>query len=1219
MADVFVNIRLNDNGALQNIQELQNMLRDVESRQHTISINVNSESFRRIQTAFSDLNRNIIRSSGGLLDGSLLQTGLDRAIERLRRARINLYEAQTAGNVERYHIDNLNRAIGLVGEYQQLLRNSGMGDFNDQLSDSLSRINGLATAFRSIGIVGSAAIAGLANGFSSLSSAISTILSFPGVEDLSKLFSSSVGTIFSEVSSSINKGLSGGTERYDILQTFPKVLQGIGYSAQQASSSTERLRDSILGLPVSLNEVTENAQYFTLLTNDLEKATDLTIALNNGFVASGASSEQISTGIRVFSYLLEGATLTTRQWQSLVRSMPVLLRYVGESMGYTRLSEFTGELRAGNIDLKELQDRIIDVGLHSEKLTNLLDVFKGKVSAALTNVGIAAQRFGETFISGLNKAIAYSGHDGLVGFLRQLQQLIDSIGNSLERSLISKSSSIGQLIDRLFSIDWGRISGGVIDGLIEKLDRMVSWIETGANISETWLGNLIIAGETLSSSLSSLSSLVSTFSRTLGIVGGGTSIYRGLADIGSTGFGIGANVGATRAILRATGASSSTIALATISPIVSAIVSLIPVISEVGSMIYDSINGVGDRLIDEVRALNDGEQNALVSLATGLQVGSTGEQFSNIKEYVSFASSKRSQQIRGLLEAMIEEENSIRATGSHGAMMWLSPLEAHDLMSHGETLSGANSQERYIISNLSVLPRDVVVALSYLSGKAVSQGQSAEWVYGDATNYLSNFFTSEQLVKENLNAIADIGSSLTEYMPEEMSEVSTALTYLVGMMDDYSEEDVAHSNELLKLMTEGNSTIELQNKTLSAFSDRILEITASLEEIITEAIKNTPKTSDLFSIYKSGGVPEPYTTTTRPSGGFGWGTNTSGATLANTTTYANAFTGLFDQMHNSDAFEKAAEKFALDPSESAAVENAFYTSLYEALKDPSQDNFDWINQMSENFDEFYEQAVENYVGLEQAALEIEASYRGIDVEDLIAERARLEEATRQVEEARNNYYTNFGENLLSVLDEWTTGSLGIKLGELFSGTGVEDIWNDFYAKLIENSDAAEHTQELQDAQDNVAEFVAALKIRVETETARPIETTQDIIIKPRVIGRNWDGVSGPSRITEASGGQIPSFGTDTVPAMLTPGEYVHRRAVVQHYGKAFMDRINNLDLQGALATLSMSYATPYATGGFVRADNRSYRDNHASIVQNFNNSRSDYSLRRANRFLRSFA
>ena len=107
--------------------------------------------------------------------------------------------------------------------------------------------------------------------------------------------------------------------------------------------------------------------------------------------------------------------------------------------------------------------------------------------------------------------------------------------------------------------------------------------------------------------------------------------------------------------------------------------------------------------------------------------------------------------------------------------------------------------------------------------------------------------------------------------------------------------------------------------------------------------------------------------------------------------------------------------------------------------------------------------------------------------------------------------------------------------------------------------------------------------------------------------------------TRAAGGTIPSIGTDTVPAMLTPGEYVHRRAVVQHYGKAFMDRINNLDLQGALATLSMSYVTPFATGGLVRSDNRSYRDNHASIVQNFNNSRSDYSFRRANRFVRGLA
>lgn len=47
-------------------------------------------------------------------------------------------------------------------------------------------------------------------------------------------------------------------------------------------------------------------------------------------------------------------------------------------------------------------------------------------------------------------------------------------------------------------------------------------------------------------------------------------------------------------------------------------------------------------------------------------------------------------------------------------------------------------------------------------------------------------------------------------------------------------------------------------------------------------------------------------------------------------------------------------------------------------------------------------------------------------------------------------------------------------------------------------------------------------------------------------------------------------GTDTIPAMLTPGEYVHKRSTVEHFGVDFMRKINHKDLGGALATLGSS-------------------------------------------------
>lgn len=50
----------------------------------------------------------------------------------------------------------------------------------------------------------------------------------------------------------------------------------------------------------------------------------------------------------------------------------------------------------------------------------------------------------------------------------------------------------------------------------------------------------------------------------------------------------------------------------------------------------------------------------------------------------------------------------------------------------------------------------------------------------------------------------------------------------------------------------------------------------------------------------------------------------------------------------------------------------------------------------------------------------------------------------------------------------------------------------------------------------------------------------------------------------ASNPMFKREGTDTIPAMLTPGEYVENRDAVKYFGIDFMRRINHKDLQGAL-------------------------------------------------------
>lgn len=89
-------------------------------------------------------------------------------------------------------------------------------------------------------------------------------------------------------------------------------------------------------------------------------------------------------------------------------------------------------------------------------------------------------------------------------------------------------------------------------------------------------------------------------------------------------------------------------------------------------------------------------------------------------------------------------------------------------------------------------------------------------------------------------------------------------------------------------------------------------------------------------------------------------------------------------------------------------------------------------------------------------------------------------------------------------------------------------------------------------------------------------------------------------------------GTDTVPAMLTPGEWVINRRASRAFGDNFMRKINAMDIPGAMdALMKRSKWTP--SGGVYYTTNNY---NNQSVTQNFSRERdSKTSYRRANRYL----
>ena len=108
-------------------------------------------------------------------------------------------------------------------------------------------------------------------------------------------------------------------------------------------------------------------------------------------------------------------------------------------------------------------------------------------------------------------------------------------------------------------------------------------------------------------------------------------------------------------------------------------------------------------------------------------------------------------------------------------------------------------------------------------------------------------------------------------------------------------------------------------------------------------------------------------------------------------------------------------------------------------------------------------------------------------------------------------------------------------------------------------------------------------------------------------------------IYRAKGGNVPfkRMGTDTVPAMLTPGEYVHNKRAVNTFGIDFMRKVNNLDVKGAMNELM------HRAGGMANVNrgtvitNNTYNNQKVNITNNGNPS-AGFTFKSASRFVGAF-
>ena len=246
-----------------------------------------------------------------------------------------------------------------------------------------------------------------------------------------KQLASSLGLVaigakaFDVMSASMGKAI----DRFDTLNKFPVVMQALGYSARDTAKSTAILKKGVDGLPTTLQDVTSVAQQLAPLTGSASKASKSAIALNNAFLASGASAADSSRGLEQYTQMLSTGKVDMMSWRTLMETMPISLRKVANSFGFTGKSaeqDLYKALQSGQITMDQLNDRFIKLNKGQNGFAALAKKNSAGIRTSFTNLGNAVANNMTNMLERINQGFSKAGLGSIAQQLDNLKGEINA-------------------------------------------------------------------------------------------------------------------------------------------------------------------------------------------------------------------------------------------------------------------------------------------------------------------------------------------------------------------------------------------------------------------------------------------------------------------------------------------------------------------------------------------------------------------------------------------------------------------------------------------------------------------------------------------------------------------------------------------------------------------------------------------------------------------------
>lgn len=444
--------------------------------------------------SLSDLKRVVDGLKGTKIDLQIEQHSLKRQIDqvsaRLKELKsLSKFGTLSEGDAQEYaaldrRLQDLKRSYAdvtdQIRQYGDAVRagTDSQRGMTAEIEASISTIERLGNAIQSLGNISQLTkdfAVGIGEAFS----------------DMSGMFSLNVfdkiGTRLTELFTDAFVGDMGKiVSRYDIMSTFTQYMNLAGAEADEAAEALQRVNNAILGLPIGLDESAQRLRRYQMFLGDLDKATDLTIGLQNAIYAGGANEQMRTTAFYQIDRLLSvGKLNSARQWNALIQGLGVSMRFVAEEMGlgYDSVDKFAQGLTDGSISTDAFLSALMRLGEGqseaAQRLNEALSIYKGTVESWLSNIRFAAVRGGETILKAMEASLNEGTGKGVTGYLKSIRDGMNDVyaamGNWIKANPEALSKNIAAfegLINALGRFDAGNIATGVFDNIARGVNML---------------------------------------------------------------------------------------------------------------------------------------------------------------------------------------------------------------------------------------------------------------------------------------------------------------------------------------------------------------------------------------------------------------------------------------------------------------------------------------------------------------------------------------------------------------------------------------------------------------------------------------------------------------------------------------------------------------------------------------------------------------------------